>query len=61
MKGTNLLTFSWRHTNQEVREPEPEAVEQPRQPGEGLQQEALAHPLSTGNIQMILRKVFKTM
>ena len=59
--GTNFLTSSWRHPDQEVRQPEPEAVEQPRQPGEGLQQEALAHPLSTGNIQMILRKVFKTM
>ena len=48
--GTNLLTSSWRHPDQEVCEPEPKAVEQPRQPSEGLQQEALAHPLSTGNI-----------
>ncbi len=36
------------NAEQEVCEPEPEGDQQPRESGEGLQQEAVAHPLPSG-------------
>jgi hypothetical protein len=42
------LTFRKWNPEQEVREPEPEGDPQPREPSEGLQQEEVAHPVSSG-------------
>ncbi len=36
------------NAEQEVSEPEPEGDQQPRESGEGLQQEEVAHPLPPG-------------
>ncbi len=36
------------NAEQKVSEPEPEGDQQPREPGEGLQQEEVAHPLPPG-------------
>ena len=44
---------SW-NPDEEVGQPEPEAGQQPREPRQGLQQEALAHPLSPGNLSIYL-------
>jgi hypothetical protein len=47
----NILNCRDGNAEQAVSEPEPEDDQQPREPGEGLQQEEVAHPLSSGEIQ----------
>ena len=50
LSDTSLIFVCSRDGNpeQEVGEPEPEDDEQPRESGEGLQQEEMAHPFSAG-------------